>query len=277
MKKRAYSIIATLAVTCLLLEYISVLSASTQATLSVDNEWQLEISGLVEHPLNLTLSEIRSMPLTTVEATIYCVDFPGRIVETGSWTGVQLGLLLEKAGVSPSAMKIALYASDGYATDLSLEAATQPDVIIAYEKDNVPLGETLRLVVPERWGYKWISQLTKIEIVDFDFRGRWESQGYSDDGNQTGGGSPPIPVLPPVPNQTPIQQNITTIPSTSPTPTSSNSSSNLPPQETENPAPEEPEPKNPGPFPTTPIVVVSVIAVATAAAVLPVYLKKRRH
>ena len=44
----------------------------------------------------------------------------------------------------------------------------------------MPLDEMLRLVVPDKWGYKWISYVTVIELVDYDFLGVWESQGYPD-------------------------------------------------------------------------------------------------
>jgi len=195
-KKAIASIITGMAVALLLLNSFQALSPSAQAAPSNETEWRLQISGLVDHPLNLTLSELAAMPATTVQAAIYCVNYPNQFVEEGNWTGVKLGLLLEEAGVSPSATKIAFYASDGYSTDLTLEAAAQPDVIVAYEKDGIPLGGTVRLVTPGRWGYKWISQLTRIETVNYDFKGRWESLGYSDDGFATGVGGSNIPEFP---------------------------------------------------------------------------------
>jgi len=143
-------------------------------------EGQLTVTGLVEQPLNLSLTELVAMPRTTVNAALICVDFPGNAVAEGDWVGVSLSLLLETAGVSPDAVKVAFYASDGYATDLPVGTARREDVILAYEKDGVPLSETLRLVVPNKWGYKWISQVTVIELVDYDFLGFWESRGYSD-------------------------------------------------------------------------------------------------
>ena len=42
------------------------------------------------------------------------------------------------------------------------------------------------------WGYKWINQITAIEAVDFDYKGTYESQGYSDDGDVT----QPVPTFP---------------------------------------------------------------------------------
>jgi DMSO/TMAO reductase YedYZ molybdopterin-dependent catalytic subunit len=160
---------------------------------SNDAEGQLTITGLVEHPLNLSLTELAAMPQTTVNAAIICVDYPGNVVAEGNWVGVSLWLLLETAGVSPNAVKLAFYASDGYSTDLPLETAGRADVILAYEKDGVPLSEGLRLVVPGKWGYKWISQVASIELVDYDFKGFWESRGYSDAADIADGTVPEFP------------------------------------------------------------------------------------
>jgi len=195
MKKGILSIIATITAILFFLTSIA-LPKSAQAALSNETELRLQVLGLVDHTLNLTLSEIAAMPATTVQATIYCVDSPTQIVEEGNWTGVKLGFLLDEAGFSPSAIKVAFYASDGYSTDLSLEAATRPDVIVAYEKDGIPLSGTVRLVTPGRWGYKWISQLTRIEIVNYDFKGQWENVGYPDDGTGTGIDQSSIPEFP---------------------------------------------------------------------------------
>ena len=273
MKKSTLSIVATIAVTLFFLNSIASLPTSTQAALSNENEWQLQILGLVDSPLNLTLSEIVAMPTTTVQTTLYCVDFPTRIVEEGKWTGVQLGLLLEEAGVAPSAIKVAFFASDGYSTDLSLEAAMQPDVIVAYEKDGTSLGGTVRIVAPGRWGYKWISQLSRIEIVNYDFKGKWESLGYSDDG--TGLGRSGIPDVSPAADSVPTQQNTTTTLPTDPTP--SNSSDTLRTQETQDPAPGANETQNPEPAPIAPIAAATLVSGAIAGALALAYLRKRKQ
>jgi DMSO/TMAO reductase YedYZ molybdopterin-dependent catalytic subunit len=143
-------------------------------------EWQIAITGLVEQPLNLSLAELVVMPQTSLYAPIVCVGPPARVVDEGNWTGVNLRSLLATAGVSPDAIKVAFHASDGYSTDLTIETAMSGEIILAYEKDGVPLNEMLRLVVPDKWGYKWISYVTVIELVDYDFLGVWESQGYPD-------------------------------------------------------------------------------------------------
>ena len=142
----------------------------------------LLVDGLVEHPLNLSLEELAAMPNATVVAALYCVDFPTSPVRDGDqWTGVRLALVLERAGVSQSAVKVVFRAADGYSTDLNLTTAEREDVILAYQQNGAPLPEKLRLVVPGKWGYKWISKPDHIELVDYDFKGTWESRGYSDE------------------------------------------------------------------------------------------------
>ena len=159
---------------------LSILFLAPKGAMFENSELRLVVDGSVQHPLNLTLDEIAAMPRTTVNAKLYCVGTPDRLLENGNWVGVRLAFLLENAGVSPDTIKVAFYANDGYTTDLTVTEAERENIILAYEKDGKPLLENLRLVVPGRWGYKWISQINHIELVNYDFKGFYESSGYSD-------------------------------------------------------------------------------------------------
>jgi DMSO/TMAO reductase YedYZ molybdopterin-dependent catalytic subunit len=202
---------------------LCVFPPNTRAETNTNNTWLLSITGYVTNSSNFTIADLQAMPKTTVNAAIYCVDFPGRIVEQGNWEGVQLGYLLSQVGVSASAVKVAFYATDGYSTDLTMQAAQSSNVIVAYAKDGTSLGG-LRLVVPGHWGYKWIANLNSIKLVNYDFLGRWESQGYSDDAiitTQHAFEPTPTPGYP-VPTNTPSPANsptTTPLPTATPTPT----------------------------------------------------------
>jgi len=39
----------------------------------------------------------------------------------------------------------------------------------------------LRLVIPGKWGYKWALWLNHIELVDYNYLGTWEGNGYTDE------------------------------------------------------------------------------------------------
>jgi len=171
----------------------------------------------VENPLNLTLDDLKAMPSISEYAQMFCVDDPRAAVSQGNWTGVELSYLIQQANVSSDATKIAFFAPDGFSTDQTVGAAMSGDIILAYQKDNVSLGE-LQLVVPNEWGYKWIRNPTQIQLVNFNFLGTEESMGYADDGV-----SRLFPPHPPTSQSTPQTQpeNITTPTTPSPPPTSS--------------------------------------------------------
>lgn len=209
-------------------------------------DWYLNVTGLVENPLILNWTTILAMPKTTVEAPIICVDSSTKSLNA-NWTGVKLRTVLEGAHLSQDAIKVAFYAADGYSTDLPVETAMRDDILLGYEKDGTPLND-LRLVVPGKWGYKWISQLTRIELVNYNFLGFWESYGYPDEADITlnSTSTDPATIEPEV---TPSPSPTTTTPPTtattpSPTPYSAPSPSTSTPPST-SPLPIQPTPTPP--------------------------------
>jgi DMSO/TMAO reductase YedYZ molybdopterin-dependent catalytic subunit len=132
------------------------LTVSAETT---DSPWDLQISNLAEVS-TLTFNELLEMPKTSVYGAIYCY---GTLINSGEWTGVRLSDILARIGTDNTVRSINFVAKDGYVISISAETAIQPDVIIAYEKDNEPLSETYRLVVPWANGNIWIAMIDKIE------------------------------------------------------------------------------------------------------------------
>jgi hypothetical protein len=235
--------------------YNSIPSASSADSTSVQ-EWRLIVTGLVDRSLNLSWAEIVAMPKTTVNATLVCVDAPN-VLMSGNWTGIKLRTLLEEAKPSADVIKVAFYAADGYSTDLTIETAMRDDIILAYEINGNPLND-LRLVVPGKWGYKWISQLTVIELVNYNFLGRWESQGYPDEAN-----------IAPGAQSLKDLQSLFKIPPSTPTPTTSPSPSPSPPP-VASPAPAPSQ--QPTPTPKAPqglsLPIEAVYAAAASVAIV---------
>jgi|WetSurMetagenome_2_1015567.scaffolds.fasta_scaffold109568_2 hypothetical protein len=221
MKKAILSTLIVFFAASFLMSGISYAEIGVDAQ-SINPSWKFSITGLVSNPSNFTLAELQSMPQTNVLASLYCVSSPTIVLEQGSWQGVKLWTLLTQAGISTSAFKIALHAIDGFSCDLTIEDAKSDNIIVAYTLNGQALSEVVRLVVPYHWGYKWINQIINIEAVDFDYKGTYESQGYSDDGAIT----QPIPTFPSFSNSpstsNPSPTNtITTTPSVSPNPSTS--------------------------------------------------------
>jgi DMSO/TMAO reductase YedYZ molybdopterin-dependent catalytic subunit len=119
------------------------------------------------------------------------VDAPTTPLKQGNWTGVKLSYLLQQANVNPDAVKVAFFAPDGFTTDLTVQMATQDNsILLSYQLNSASLSG-LQLVVPNNWGYKWITDPTQIKLVNYNFLGTEESLGYSDDATITVGSAAP--------------------------------------------------------------------------------------
>jgi DMSO/TMAO reductase YedYZ molybdopterin-dependent catalytic subunit len=99
--------------------------------------------------------------------------------------------LLADAGVEPAARVVILHAEDGYTTSFPLEYVTDRDILLAFRMNGVELpperGFPFQLVAEDKWGYKWIKWITRIELSSQeDYRGYWESRGYDNEGDLNG-------------------------------------------------------------------------------------------
>ena len=181
MRKQPFLVVLLLVIAIFVASFVWWTLGRSGSTTGEISELWLQIDGLVENPLNLTYTEIVMMPRSNVNAKLFCVGAPNHPADEGNWTGVSLRFILERANVSSEAVKVAFFAADGFTTDLTVAVAMRGDILLAYEKDGKSLPEKLRLIVPNKWGYKWISNLTRIELVNHDFKGFYESRGYSDE------------------------------------------------------------------------------------------------
>jgi DMSO/TMAO reductase YedYZ molybdopterin-dependent catalytic subunit len=148
--------------TTLMVIIVTVLLVSSAMTSVANAEWNMKVTDLAGNSITLTYSQLLAMPKTTESADLYCY---GLLVTGGEWGGVKLSDILAQTDVDPTVNSIQFSAQDGYTITIPIDTAMQPDVIIAYEKDNTPLQETLRLVIPEANGNFWISMITSINMT----------------------------------------------------------------------------------------------------------------
>jgi DMSO/TMAO reductase YedYZ molybdopterin-dependent catalytic subunit len=153
----------------------------------VDSQrWRLEIGGLVEKTLSLNFAELKSLPFVEQFATLECIDNPvgGNLIGNALWRGVRMKDLLERAGLKEGVVDITLHASDGYTDSIALERALNEATLLVYEMNGKPLsnahGFPLRLLVPGIFGMKNVKWVTKLEAVNFDFKGYWQKRGWDD-------------------------------------------------------------------------------------------------
>jgi DMSO/TMAO reductase YedYZ molybdopterin-dependent catalytic subunit len=158
--------------------------------------YRLEVSGLVQRPLTLTLTDLQTMPSVSFVKDFQCVT--GWRVPGVHWQGVRLSDILDAAGVQSSAVALTFDSYDGVDTEsLTLEQARLPDVIIAYSMLGGPIstahGGPVRLYVAPMFGYKSLKWLSAIRIVDSVQPGYWERNGYPVNGWLDGSTSSKVP------------------------------------------------------------------------------------
>lgn len=173
--------------------------------------WQLSLGGEVEHPLQISYDELRSLPATTLMATLECAGngrarlapkSKGLLWEQGAvgnatWTGVPLSVLLARAGVRASALEVIFEGADQgtvndeprapgairYARSLPLAKAQQPEVLVAYLMNGLPLtpehGFPVRLVVPGWYGMASVKWLSSITVSAEPYAGYWQTLEYA--------------------------------------------------------------------------------------------------
>jgi len=126
-----------------------------------DNAPNLEIVNLSGTSYVFSYAQLLEMPKTVVYAELYC---DGALATYGNWGGVLLSYLLTQAQAAPEIGSIQFVASDGYRVAIPINLASQPQIIIAYEKDDQPLAEGLRLIIPGANGGAWVSMIVSITM-----------------------------------------------------------------------------------------------------------------
>jgi DMSO/TMAO reductase YedYZ molybdopterin-dependent catalytic subunit len=172
-----------------------------------DSIWRLNVHGLVQRPLSLSLSELHRMPSTTLVVTLECAG-NGRsmldppvdgeqwslgAVGTAEWTGVPLAEILDRAGIVTGAREVLFRGADRGPVDgrtevtrfersLRLETIRDSQTLLAYAMNGQPLpvrhGYPLRVIVPGWYGVSSVKWLTEIELIQEAFAGYFQADRY---------------------------------------------------------------------------------------------------
>lgn len=158
----------------------------------VIDPWSVEVGGLVEKPLKVSLDELVStMPIEERVYRFRCVEAWAMIVP---WTGFPLSKLLEKVEPKPEAKFVkftTFMRSDQapgfadrsypwpYTEGLRLDEAMNKLTLVSTGIYGKPLpkqnGAPIRIVVPWKYGYKSIKSIVKIELTDKQPATLWET------------------------------------------------------------------------------------------------------
>jgi sulfane dehydrogenase subunit SoxC len=167
--------------------------------------WRLEVGGLVERPLTLSLDDLKARPARTLAVTLECAG-NGRAllaprpisqpwlqeaVGTAEWTGTPLAPILREVGLDARASEVVFTGLDRgvqgdveqtYARSLPVDEALRDEMLLAYAVNGQPLppqhGFPLRLVVPGWYGMTHVKWLASIEVVAEPFQGWQQAVSY---------------------------------------------------------------------------------------------------
>lgn len=157
-----------------------VLDLGIQPEISLE-DWQLAIYGEVENPFTVNWKEFLALPQYKDISDFHCVTTWSRM--DNHWEGVQLKAIAEKAKLKPTAKFVYFTGYDGYSTNLKLEEALDPDVLLVHTWEGRTLprehGGPVRVIVPRKYAWKGSKWVKEIIFLSQDKLGFWELRGYS--------------------------------------------------------------------------------------------------
>ena len=162
--------------------------------------YRLEITGLIRHPKAYTLEELKRRKRQEVVFTLECAGnhgfdwFTGGI-GTARWAGTPLAPLLQDAGLRPEGIEVVFFGADAgeeevrnvkmvqqFSRSLSVSEAMRPDLLLCYEMNGEPLpqehGFPVRLIVPGWYGVANVKWLSRIDVMETRWAGRFMSKDY---------------------------------------------------------------------------------------------------
>jgi DMSO/TMAO reductase YedYZ molybdopterin-dependent catalytic subunit len=173
--------------------------------LSIDpDQFRMEIKGLVQKQLRLSLADLKQFESAEVVAVNQCSGnsrgfFQPRVgggqlangaMGNAKWRGVRLKDVLDKAGVQTGAKQVVANGLDtaplpqtpDFVKALDIDHARDGEVVLAFEMNGEPLpmlnGFPLRLVVPGYFGTYWVKHLNELTVTGDVFDGFYMSAAY---------------------------------------------------------------------------------------------------
>jgi DMSO/TMAO reductase YedYZ molybdopterin-dependent catalytic subunit len=130
-------------------------------------DWRLQVEGRVARPRSFSLAELKQLPARTQITRHTCEEGWSAI---GQWTGVPLSLVLDAAGILPTARFVLFHSYDDWADSIDMLDALHPQTILAYGMNgrDLPIqhGAPARLRVERQMGYKSMKFLRRIVVTD---------------------------------------------------------------------------------------------------------------
>ena len=167
--------------------------------------YRLDIAGSVTKPATLTLGQLKALPRKEITSTIECsgsngLPFAQSMIGNATWAGASLADALQAAGIKDGGIEVVFYGVDkgeetvrpgtpieyrytaNFARSMPVADAMNPANLLCYEMNGSSLpaanGYPVRLIVPGWYGVANVKWLTRIEVRDKRYLGRFMGRDY---------------------------------------------------------------------------------------------------
>lgn len=144
-------------------------------------DWTLSIDGACKSPRTLAWQDFTALEQVEEESDFHCVTTWSKF--DIRFRGVRVAELLALVEPNENAVALMCHAYDGYSTNVLLEEALKPDVLLVYQADGAPLerehGGPVRMITPQLYAWKGAKWVKRLELLTEDRPGFWEQRGYS--------------------------------------------------------------------------------------------------
>ena len=131
-------------------------------------DWKLTVDGMVEHPLSLSVPELRAMGTRSQITEVVCEEGWSYVAE---WIGTPLSVVLQEAGVRPEVRYIAYFTtSKELWGSIDIAEALHPQTLLTWGMNDgdlpVGFGGPLRMRIPRQLGYKSLKYVNRLIATD---------------------------------------------------------------------------------------------------------------
>lgn len=131
-------------------------------------DWRLAVDGMVDHPLSLSVADIRAMGVRNQITEVACEEGWSYIAE---WIGTPLHEVLKEAGVQPQVRYIVYRSIEkDWWDSVDMADALHPQTFLTWGMNDgdlpVGFGGPLRLRVPRQLGYKSVKYVVRLTATD---------------------------------------------------------------------------------------------------------------
>lgn len=147
------------------------------------SQWSFEITVPGEASRSWNWDEFMALPQEDITVDIHCVTAWSKL--DTDWRGVSLDVLFGD-DVDPDGYILA-HSYGGYTTNVPLEDVLDGKAWIAHTYDGEPLapehGGPARLLIPHLYFWKSAKWVERLQVMDSDVPGFWETNGYHNHGD----------------------------------------------------------------------------------------------